>query len=190
MTQTGEELVVAGTGHLYVAEVDEPRPATLAAPVDGDWREMGYTIEAGLTYTLARTIRQVRAWPARDPIATILQGIVTSIASSLLQWNRDTVEFALGAGSGAFVEDTPGEFELDSPDESLDYRSMLIEWGDDNDYLYRLWYAKGSVTGEFSTTLALVESPLPFTFSPLRLDQATPTFKFRTNNPAFEPLAS
>lgn len=191
MTQTGAETVVAGTGHFYVGEVDVPRPTDPADTPDPDWLEMGYTIEDGVTFSLDRTIRQVRAWPAKDPILTILQGIVTGIASSLLQWNRDTLEFALGAVSGSFVETSPGIYELDSPDEVIDHRSILMRWSaDTGDRDYQLWYAKGNITGPFSTALALIESPLPFAFTPLRKDQDTPTFKFTTNDPAFTPLTS
>jgi hypothetical protein len=189
MAQDATQVVVAGSGNVYVGPLTTPEPNTEVATPDTDWVDLGYTTPDGVTFSLARTVTDIDAWQSFDPIRKIVSGIVTSLAFSLRQWNVENLPFALGGG--VVTEESAGEYLFTPPDPSeIDERSMLLRWID-NDKHYQLYVPKGIVTG--TATFQMTRSDavnLPVEFSPTRVDADTALFLIRTDDPAFEALGS
>jgi hypothetical protein len=183
------EVVVASSGDIYVAPVDTPEPTTEVDELDPDWYKLGFTTEAGVNFSLARTITDLPAWQTRLPLRRLVDAIVETATFVLRQFNGPNLQFAFGGGT--LDEPTTGHYTYDAPDaDDIDERAMVIAF-QDGDKFYRLWTPKGNVTGQASIPLTRSDAAnLPIEYSPLQLDEDTPTFRLFTNDPAFAPIGS
>lgn len=102
MALTPAEIVVAGTGHLYLG----PTTATLPA-VDSDptvapgtgFVEAGYMEEAGIGFTSSVEITEFLVWQATVAVRRSRKLQVQEFAAPLVQWNADTIVAAFGGGT-------------------------------------------------------------------------------------------
>lgn len=99
MALNAEELFIPGGGSVLVATVGTTAPTDTTTPWGGDWTDLGYTSDAGVTITPGKTITNIPAWQSRYPLRRIVTEETMEIAFSLLQWNEDTIGLAFGGGS-------------------------------------------------------------------------------------------
>lgn len=101
MALTAEQVVIAGTGHLWLAPVGSTLPDFDDDPVaalDDAFVECGYTAEEGVTLTGSPEIVAFNAWQSTTAIRRSRKLQVQKIACDLLQWNPDTLKAAFGGG--------------------------------------------------------------------------------------------
>ena len=97
-----EAVVVAGTGHLYLAPTGTTLPAPNTDPtaeLTGAWRECGYTATDGVTLRGTAEITEFEAWQATTAIRRSRKLQVQEIQCDLLEWTENTLIAAFGGGS-------------------------------------------------------------------------------------------
>lgn len=157
MSHNTDELVVAGTGDIWVAPVGATLPDDPTADLDAAFVQLGLTTEDGVKLTRTPEIQEFKAWQRRSPVRRELTGEEIMLAFSLEQWNGPNFSFAFGGGS---VEETdPGVFRYDFPSDSaqLEEKSLVAEWRD-GDKHYRVVCERGNVTD--GTEVELVRTAL------------------------------
>jgi hypothetical protein len=184
MTLDSDQLIVAGTGEVYVAAVGSTAPSgatALSGAWDAAWTGLGYTTEDGVQFSDAPEINDVMAWQSQYPVRKIIGSRTNEVSFTLMQWNQATVSLAFGGGT--WTEPTTDTFRFAPPSAGvLDERALGVEW-EDGDYTYRLIIPKGVVTGgvEFGLTRTDV-AQLPITFSTTPTGTGDPWYLF-TDDP-------
>lgn len=143
--QDSSELVVASHGDIYVAPVGTPLPTTVGAVPNAAFVKLGLINEDGVTVTATPEIESFMAWQRRQPVRRELVNQELQIAFALEQWNAENVILAFQGGKVS--EPSAGVFRYDFPDgdDSLDERSIIIDWQDGADSLHRMVFERGNV---------------------------------------------
>lgn len=183
MTKDAGEIVIGANGSIYTAPLGSTIPASIAAPLGGDWTELGYATEDGVTWVDGKSLESIRAWQSFYDLRRIVSSKEGSLAFSLMQWNGATVELAFGGGE--VTSPATDAYRYTPPDPSeIDERMMAIEWVDgDNDF--RLTFPKGMVSENVEVNIVRTAAGLlPITFALLGEAGVDP-FILDTNHPAF-----
>lgn len=190
MALDAQEVTVAGTGHLWLANLDDNPsfPAANAGPtaaLDTEFMDLGYITEDGPTFTVTPTTEDLNAWQSFDPIRRLITSRVTSISASLMQWNQSSFNVAFGGGD--WSQPTAGVFRYDPPadEDPLPDFAMVLDLQDGNKdgrfVLYRV-----NVTDAVETTLTRSGAALlPITANTLRPDDQDRSWYFVSDDPAF-----
>lgn len=178
MSFESAEVVVTGTGHVYVAPVgtDFPDDISQAVSQAAGWRELGYVSEEGARFAFNRDVNEIMAWQSFDPIRLVVTRVPKEISFDLMQWNQFTVALALGGGT--VTTTGAGEYEYNPPDESfVDERALIVE-GTDGDRNYRFCFRKSiNMQGVDFAFVRSDPANLPVTMKVLAADDdATPYF--------------
>lgn len=183
MTKDAGEIVVGANGSIYTAPLGSAVPASISSPLGAEWTELGYATEDGVTWTDGKSLESIRAWQSFYDLRRIVTSKEGSLAFSLMQWNRATVELAFGGG----VVSSPavGAYRYTPPvPAEIDERMMAVEWVD-GAHDFRLTFLKGIVSESVEVNIVRTAAGLlPITFSLLGDDGLDP-FILDTNHPAF-----
>lgn len=182
MALDADEAVVASTGHVYVAPVATPGPTDLTTALAGEWLELGFTSEDGVSVTPGVDLTEIMAWQSKYPIRRIENTRSLEVSFSLMQWNEATLPFALGGGTVS----TATEVHTYTPPtaDQVDERAMVIEWSDGAKD-YRMHILRGMVSDLGGFTLARGDAAsLDVTFSVLAESEVAP-FTILSNDPAW-----
>lgn len=177
------EIVVAGTGKVWVAATTATMPTDATTALAAGWTDLGYTSEDGVTFTDSKDIADVGAWQSFYPVRKIVTGKQATVAFALRQWNKDTVPLAFGGGTisaaGAGKKYTPP-----SPD-TIDSRAIVIEWTDGTKH-YRLLVPNGLVQEAVETNLTRTAAgDLPITFAATPASASAAAYTLFTDDPSF-----
>lgn len=167
MTIDSDEVVVGADGRVWVAPEDTAVPDDFTT-LSGDWINMGYVSEDGITFKNGQEVEDINAWQSFYPIRKVVASKSTGVEFVMRQWNADTVQLAFGGGQ--VVDDNTGVYKLYVPPTpgELDTRAMIIEW-EDGDSQYRLVLPRGMVTGEVETNIVrtgAADLPIAFDVTP------------------------
>ena len=183
-SQNASELVIAGTGNVYVAPFGTTLPTTIDGALNGNFFKLGYVTEDGIKIKSSPTVDEYKAWQSRYPVRRSLTALDVDITFTLEQWNEVTLQTALGGG--AVTEYSSGKFKYVpvSDTEQLDEVSIVAEWQDGTKN-YRYVIAKGQATESVEidlqrTALAL----LPVTIKTLGQAGVDP-YQIYTDDPSF-----
>lgn len=181
MALDATEVVVAGSGHIYVADEGATVPTALGAPGVG-WTELGYTTDDGLTYGRSRQQEGLPVWQSYQSVRTITTGADETIEFSLRQFNPDNVIEAFGGGSFTPGSGgTPGSLILPDPSD-VQIRAMIID-AIDGDSTFRWIFLRVQVGGDLEVQMQSGDSMnLPLTFNGLA---ATTNPEIRSDHPAW-----
>lgn len=183
-----DELVVGGTGEVYVAAVGTALPTdpTAALPV-ANWTGLGYTDEDGVTITVDPDITEHRVWQSRQAVRRELTGQAVQLSFKLAQWNEATVPLAFGGGVVTTVSAGIYKYTLPDADDGLDERSIVADVKDGAE-TWRFVFSRGNVSESVSADFKRTElAILPITFKVLspRTDPNGAPGYFLTNSAAF-----
>lgn len=165
MALDADQIVVAGSGHVYAAPADSTLPSDPTSALDAAFVELGYTTEDGVTLTPGMDTEDVRAWQNPYAVRTLITARHLDVGFVLQQWNKDSIQLAFGGGTFTLTAGPPAytTYEPPAPD-VIDFRALVVDWEDNGDS-YRLVVPRGMVTSQAETTLARTsESDLPITF--------------------------
>jgi len=163
-----DEVFVAGSGHVYVADVDTTPPTNTTSSWGGGWAELGYTTDDGVTITPGKEITDIPAWQSRYPVRRIVTAETFEAAFSLLQWNEDTLGLALQGGSWT------GDVFSPAAAGTVDERALGIE-AIDGDKITRIIIPRGMVTATGGIQMIKTgANPIPITFSALGDENGDP----------------
>ena len=185
MPVDANEVVIAGNGRIFVAPVGTTAPADVTTAWAAAWIDLGYATEDGVTFTVGRTVTDIMAWQAFDPIRRVITAMNTTIAFVLQQWNEHTTKLAFGGGTITTTAGPPAHYLYTPPAaEVIDERAVGIEWLDGTK-IYRLLIAKAMVTDDVSTQLVRTDTAqLPITLG-VTAGAGIAPYVIRTNDPAF-----
>lgn len=182
------QLVVAGTGHIYRAPVGTPLPDDIGDALDSDFVDLGYSTPAGVAFNFGKDTKDLFGWQSRDPLRTLLLNEPKTVTFSLMQWNDETYDLAVGGGVWSWT-DTGVEFE--PPDAGfLNEVAFAVEFEDD-DVLFRFMFRRALNKNPFSfSTLPDDSANLPIAMSVLAPEDDEKSYKAQTNSPAFAATGS
>ena len=136
--------IVGAYGDVYTA------PAGTAAPTDIEtpgtpWLKLGLVSEDGATWTPPEEeTEDIKAWQSPYPVRIVTTSLTSSVQFALMEWDRDTLPFALGGGTftddaieGTTTYHPPGPGESES-------RAIFIKILDDPIKM-GLYYPKGRI---------------------------------------------
>ena len=181
-------ILIGGTGRLYVAPEDTPMPLYLSDALDPAFVDLGYITDDGAKFMDGKTTNDVRPWQSFYPVRVHVTERTGSLEFSLLEWKSDTMIFAFGGGG--FTEPQPGQFRYHPPSpEDLAINAVVLDVTD-GDKHYRWGIARSFVTSNTESTLAKSgPALLPITLTFLANGEEDP-WTFDTDVDAFEPAAS
>lgn len=177
--QSTQDVVVAGTGAVYVAPEDTALPADLAAPPVA-WTDIGYVSEDGVQFTFDRNQEEINAWQVSTPVRVLVTSEPISIAFELLQFDRETLMLAFRGGT---ITGAAAPFKYEPPDAgSNDVRALLVD-AVDGDSKFRFAFPRVSISDAVEMSLVRSDATrLPLTFQVLAADTK---WNILSDHPAF-----
>lgn len=183
------QLVVAGTGAIYVAPVGTALPATPVASLNAEFTELGYTTDDGLTLKQSRDIKDFFAWQSRDPVRRELISREIMLSFSLEQWNGENLVFALGGGSVTAPGGGTYKYNFPATTDHLDEQALIGDWTDGSKH-YRLIVERGNISEDVETKLTRSDlSVLPIGWKALQPTSGVIAY-ILTDDPAFSALVT
>ncbi len=182
--QDANELVVAGSGDVWVAPFGTALPTSVDGALNGNFFKLGLCTEDGLKLNSTPTIEEFKSWQSRYPTRRELTGLEAQVTFVLQQWNEQTLQTALGGGTVS--EPVSGKFKYSpvSDTEQLDIVSIVADWRDGTK-LYRYVIAKGQATESVEIDLQRTAlAVLPVTIKTLGQPGVDP-YNIYTNDPSF-----
>ena len=175
--QRTDQIRVAGRGKVLINTVGALGPTNTTDAWGASWVDLGYTTDAGVTFTKKDTFDNVPLWQSMSPGRKIPKERLIQFKFELVQLN--SVTWSLWAGGGAVEANgaVTGEFVLDiDPDANADERALGIEWSDNNGAIvYRAVVAKAQVTDTQDVVIGRTKAiGLGLTLDALTTDAVTP----------------
>ena len=181
------ETLVAGVGHIYVADVGTTAPTDLAEPGSG-WHDLGYTTEDGATFSYSPSVENLNAWQSFYPIRRIITEIEAQVSFTLLQINDpEAFIFAFGGGAEEETDVESGVFQYTpAAPGTLDERAMLLDVID-GDVMQRFVVPRGLQAGNVEAQFVRTDmANLPIEFGVLGTGDADPWYRLRGDVPGSE----
>jgi hypothetical protein len=168
MAQNAQDVVVAGTGAVYVAPDGTAIPDDLADP-PSEWIDVGYTSEDGVTFTFSREQEDVNAWQVSTPVRVLVTNEPITIAAELLQFDRTTVMLAFRGGT---FTGSAAPWVYTPPDAGAsDVRALLVD-AIDGAYQFRFGFPRVQLSEDVETQLVRSDAMrLPLTFNVLAAEE-------------------
>lgn len=183
--QDAQNVIVAGTGAVFVAPENTALPADLVTPLPAAWEDVGYISEDGVQFTFSREQEEVMAWQVSTPVRILVTNEPITIEFELEQFDRETVMLAFRGGT--FVG-SAAPYTYTPPDAGAsDVRAMTID-AVDGDYQFRFCFPRMQISDDVA--FALVRSDavrLPLTFNVLASDTK---WTILSDHPAFGAAAA
>jgi len=157
LTTTADRPIVGAYGDVYTAPVGTAPPTdpnNVAVP----WIKLGLISEDGAAWTPpAEETTDIKSWQSMYPVRIVTTGLTTSVKFSLMEWDRDTVPFAMGGG---YFEDTATStiFHPPAAGEAAE-RALFIKVLDDP-VAMGIYYPKGRVSSREDTSFKKDEAAL------------------------------
>lgn len=182
MPPDSDNVVVAGTGDVYVAPEGTALPADLAALI-APWANLGYIGEDGATFTMSRDQEDVNAWQSQDPVRVLVTNEPKTVEFELLEFGSpDVVELALrggaiavAAGVATFTPPVAG---------ASDVRALVVEAEDDG-ATFRFCFAAVALSGDVEWQLVKSDA----TRFPLEFAVQAGGWKIVTDHPSWVAAA-
>lgn len=124
MALDSAEVVVAGTGHLYLGAVGATLPTTIPTATPAGFVECGYFATDGATLKGSADISEFEAWQGTTAIRRSRRLQVQEITGDLLQWNENTVVAAFGGG--VFTGTSPAKYTFPIAGDALAEYAVLL----------------------------------------------------------------
>lgn len=181
MSLDADEVVIAGTGRIYVAPVGTVGPAGVDDAPGVGWVDLGYTSTDGVTLTPNREVMSVEAWQSMYPIAKRVTSRGQSMTAQFLQWNKETFLLAFDGGEWSTLTGVHTYTPADTED--VYYRALVVDFAD-GARQYRQHWPRCFVGEVGDIVLSRTEeSPIEITFELVQAD-GVQTWSMVTNDPA------
>jgi hypothetical protein len=167
--QNAQDVVVAGTGAVYVAPEGTTLPADLVTPLPAAWIDVGYVSEDGVKFTFDRNQEEVNAWQVSTPVRVLITEEPITIEFELIQFDRDTVLLAFRGGT---FTGTAAPWTYEPPDAGAsDVRAITVDAVDGAEH-FRFCFPRVQISDAVEMSLVRSDATrLPLTFSVLAADE-------------------
>lgn len=137
--------IIGAYGDVYTAPAGTVPPTDLDTP-GTPWVKLGLISEDGATWTLpTEETTDIMAWQSPFPVRKVTTSLDTSVGFALMEWDRDTIPFALGGGS--FTDDVVGGLTTYHPPGAGEGESKAIfVYVRDGSIEFGIYYPQGRVT--------------------------------------------
>jgi hypothetical protein len=93
------DVAVGSNGNLYIAALGTAAPADCYAPWPTGWMDLGLLTDDGIEFTPnERDLTDIPSWQLLDPVRRVVTSRNVQATFTLLQYNRQTFDFATGGG--------------------------------------------------------------------------------------------
>lgn len=180
------EIVLGGTGQLYVAATGSTAPTTPSSSLAAStWTGLGYTTEDGVATSSSPEIQRFGAWQTKQDIRRERGKESFTINATLLQWNESNLPFVFGGGSITDLGGGNYKFTPPTSSSALVEKSLVCDVVDGSN-IVRIYIPRGTVVdGTDSTFNRSSLSTLSFSFEAMEPDDGTPAFSVFTNLAGF-----
>ncbi|WP_344031069.1 phage tail protein [Streptomyces luteireticuli] len=145
--QNPNEIRVAGTGRIFIANVGASAPIDTKSEWDPAWHDLGYTSTDGVKFGRKGKTANVDTWQSLTPARTIYTERELTVKFGMLQLNDDTLPFFFGGGKVDVTNPNSGFYKYEiKNDQGEDERALGIEFNDGADIRYRFVIPRGMVT--------------------------------------------
>jgi hypothetical protein len=178
------ELIVAGSGEVYVAPVGTALPTTPIATLNAAFEGLGYHTEDGVSLSVSPTVEEFMAWQSRQAIRREMTAQEIQVSFSLQQWNETTLPLAFGGGA---ITPVSGGYRYDFPTDtaSLAEKAMVVDCIDGSEH-HRFVFERGTVTEAVETQFQRgATAVLPITFKVLGPEAGGAPGYYLTDSAAF-----
>ena len=156
MALEAQNVVVAGSGAVWVAPEDTPAPPDLA-PLTTPWEDLGYTNEDGVTFTFSRDQTDLNAWQSSEPVRVLITAEPKTIAFNLLEFDQQSILLAFRGGT--FTPGVPPAPDIYTPPDpgTSDVRAIAID-GVDGDLQFRFYFPRVQLSGDVGFQLVRTDA--------------------------------
>lgn len=154
---TDGRVLVGAYGDVYTAAANTVPPTDIDNPGTG-WTKLGLISEDGATWTPpSEETTDIKAWQSPYPQRIVTTSLSTAIQFALMEWDRDTLPFALGGGT--FSDGTTlTTYHPPKPGEALS-KALFIKVLD-APVKMGIYYPKGRITDRGDTSFKPDEAAL------------------------------
>jgi hypothetical protein len=180
MAQDSTTVRVAPNGHVSIANYPAILPTTVTVALDTGFKELGYLDDSGASITPSVDTNGIKAWQAATDVKTVLTSVNLDVKFQMIQVTQDTTANFFFGATWANVINTATLTMSSNP--SLAFKAMVVEWTDDQNYIYRLVCNRGILTDRDALTLKRSDA-VAFGVTFHLLDDSGTLCKLLTNNP-------
>jgi len=189
MALDSTETVIGFGAAIMVAPLTATIPTNESSTPSGDWIDLGYATEDGVTITPNMTKTRIGAWQTPDPVRSWTQSRQMTVAFTLEQWNGENLIVAFDGGQVTLVSAGHYKYVGPAPTDSEQQLQLMVDWADGSK-LYRAVFPSVSLSETGAINLRRSEiAGLPLTFDSLRISDED-LFILLTNDPAFADAVS
>jgi len=187
------QITVASKGRIQVAPYDEALTfPTDMTELDAPWIDLGYANEDGATFTATPSIEDINAWQSATPVRRLTTARELTVATALMQWNRDSFGVAFGGGTwseSGVAPDTVYRYTPPADQDPLAEFAVVID-AEDGDRVQRYVVYKCNITEAVETQLVRTGAAvLPVTFNALTPADKDFAWEFLTSDAEFATAA-
>lgn len=117
MALISQNVRVAVTGGVYRADLGTTLPTSALSALGGDFEDMGYISEEGVTQSIARDVTNIAAWQNGDVVRTVQTSHIVTYTFTLIESKDEVFRTIYGnftdLGGGEGVSEITGDI-LDS----------------------------------------------------------------------------
>lgn len=149
--QDSTEVRLAPFGDVFIGPLGTPLPTSPTAALDVGFIQVGLVSPDGVSLTPSVNTTDINAWQKLVPVKTTLTGIGLTVKFNMIQVNQETTsEYFFG---NTWVN-LSGAGKLDfSSSPSLQERSLVVQWEDDEANNNRFVFGRGTFTDRDAFTL-------------------------------------
>lgn len=140
MALDSTQLRVAPSGHVSVAPFGTALPADVTTALNASFKELGYLSDDGVSITPAIDTTGIPVWQSAADALTIVTKANMDVKIVQMQLNQDTLSNYLFGSAWTQVAGIATLTLSSSP--AAVQKSLVIEWTDDQAFIYRLILAR------------------------------------------------
>lgn len=104
MTTTAENVVVGQSGAIYGADLGSTLPTSASGAPGGDFTELGFITEGGVTESQPESTTKIKAWQGGTVVRVVRTEHELTYKFAMLETNEDTLAAFYGNYDGGTVE--------------------------------------------------------------------------------------
>lgn len=184
MTKEADEIVVAGTGTVWVAPYGTALPTTEAAAPHAAFFDLGYTTEGGVKISKDEKFQGIPAWQSLDEVRRLRTERELMITTELLQFSRQTLLTAMGGGTVTKTGNTY-KYVLPAASAALEELSLIVDFVDGQNTFRHVFPRVTINDGVELTGNRKDATTLPLAFKALAPDVGD-IYQLLTNSPSLQ----
>lgn len=178
------ELVIAGTGQVYVGAVGSTLPTTPTATPDTAFSGLGYHSEDGVSVNADPEIVEHKGWQSKFALRRVRESEQFRLSFALLQWNEISVPLAFGGGQITNPSGSIYKYQPPSANDAIYERAVICDVADGSRHIRFILPRVTVVEGVDSKFTRSAMAELPITVESLEPSDNADAWYFLTDDAA------